>query len=395
MRSTGSRTTALVLESNGVGWREHASDTVLLGLLGLHDYAAIPARLRRYQVLRGLKRRYEALSYVNDWRDALAATPQLDVEICNVTNLIAYARALRRIDRFDLVIVLHTVAGDSMRLLSRTAGRLRKRRGKLVTFIGNEYDLMGEKFEFLRRSEADYVCTQLPIESARWLYAECPGTEVLEMPHALNPAVYRPGPTEGRSVDVGFIGALHPAFIGDVERTRLIEAVRDGAERWGLRVDIRPHNVPRSEWAAFLAQSHGTLGAESGSYFLDRGGAIIAAAKQYVAEHPEATFEQLYEAVFAHTDIAHVSGKCISSRHFEAIGTKTCQILLEGDYNGVLRAGEHYISVRRDLANLDDAMSFFKSDEHRREVADSAYAHVIAAHTYAHRVDELLRSVVG
>jgi hypothetical protein len=79
--------------------------------------------------------------------------------------------------------------------------------------------------------EADYVCTQLPIGSARWLYATCAGTEVVPMPHALNPALYRPGEPD-RRLDIGFVGALYPSFIGDVDRTRLIREVEKRAPEW-------------------------------------------------------------------------------------------------------------------------------------------------------------------
>lgn len=387
------RLRTLVLEANGFGWKEHAADSLILGLLGLEDYEAVPQRWRGVRVIRGLQARYEALSYVNDWRDALAESKALDVRVCNITNLVDYARCLRRIRQFDLVIILHSAAGDSMDLLLKTARRLRKRRGKLVVFIGNEYDLMAEKMDFLRRAGADYICSQLPIESARWLYAECKGTQVRAMPHALNPTVYRPGPPADRSLDIGFIGAFYPIFIGDTERNRLIRAVESRGVSKGLTCEFRMRNVPRAEWASFLRRSHGTVGGESGSYYLDRRGAIIAGAKTFLASHPTAGFEELHKRLFEHLSVEYVSGKCISSRHFEAIGTKTCQILLEGEYNGLLEAGEHYISVRKDLSDLDDAIHAFKDDGLRKAIADRSYEYVMDVHTYAHRVTALLGAI--
>jgi Glycosyl transferases group 1 len=388
----GDRLDTLVLDANGFSWKEHASDTVLLGLLGLKSYEAVPRRLRRLPVLRGLKARYEALSYVNDWRDALCRASALDVTMCNITNLVDYARRLRRIERYDLVVVLHSAAGDSMNLLLRTTRWFRKRRGKLVVFVGNEYDLMAEKLAFLRTARADYVCSQLPIESARWLYQRVAGCEVLAMPHALNPAVYRPSARAPRR-DVGFIGASYPLFIGDVERETLFREVVSRAPAHGLVCELRSGNVPRARWAAFLADSRGTIGAESGSYFLDRNGEIVASAKAYVRQHPAASFEELRAACFSNLDVPYVSGKAISSRHFEAVGTRTCQILLEGDYNGILRGGEHYIGVRKDCSNLDDALERFQDEQYRQELVARAHEYVLAEHTYDRRIDALLRSV--
>jgi Glycosyl transferases group 1 len=349
--------------------------------------------LRRLPVLRGLKSRYDALSYVKDWRDALKASPSLDVQVCNVTNLLELAASLRRIREFDLVILLHATAGDSMTLLLKVAERFRHRHGRLVVFVGNEYDLMPEKIEFLRRSRADYVCTQLPIESARWLYAGCGAGSVLAMPHALNPEMYSPGDRDGRRIDLGFIGALHPLFIGDVERTALVRQVRSRCGAWGLECDIRERNVPRAEWATFLRESNGSIGAESGTYYLDRRGELIRSAKDFVAQHPAATIEDLQTHVFANATVEYVSGKCVSSRHFEAIGAKTCQILVEGSYNDLLKPGVHYVSVKKDLSDLDDAIAAFKDETLRRDIVERAYEYVRDQHTYAHRVQSLVTAL--
>ena len=88
-----------------------------------------------------------------------------------------------------------------------------------------------------------------------------------------------------------------------------------------------------------------------------------------------------------------MSGKSISSRHFEPIGTKTCQILLEGEYNGVLVPDEHYISVRKDRSNLGEAVRRFRDEGYRQAIAECAYEHVMSNHTYAHRVRSVLAAV--
>lgn len=387
------RLRTLVLDANGFSWKEIAADTAVLGLLRLKDYGVLPKGFRHIPILRGFKHRFEQLSYVNDWKEALCEAPALDVRVCNITNLVDYTKCVREVDQFDLIVVLHSAAGDSLALLRRSVERLRRRHAKLVVFIGNEYDLMSEKFDFIRASRADYVCSQLPIESARWLYATCGGADVVPMPHALNPNVYQPGPFSNRPLDLGFIGALYPWFIGDVERTGFIEAVRVRTEYWGLECDVRAKTVPRAEWAAFLNRCKGTIGGESGTYYLDRRGDLIADAKAFLMTNPLVGFGEVYSRFFKDTPVEHVSGKCISSRHFEAIGTRTCQVLLEGDYNGILRAGEHYISVRKDLADLDDAILAFKDAGLRETIADRAYKHVMDSHTYAHRVKSLLRAI--
>lgn len=380
----------LLLEANGTHWTAVAAETVVRGVLGIR--AELPERYARIAWLRrAIGRRYESASYMDDWKDAFCASPSLDVDVCNVTDLAAFARARRALAEFPLVVVLHSAAGDRMSLLLRTLPWFQRRRGRLAVFIGNEYDLMAEKIRFLRESGADYICSQLPLDTARWVYAECTGARVLPMAHALNPQAYQPA-GGSRSIDVGFIGDLYERLIGDTERTDIVRFFEARGEEFGLRCVIRSQRMRRAEWAAFLNECRGVIGAESGTYYLDRHGRILQSAKAYLAEHPRATFAQVFEACYR-SAAGYVSGKAISSRHFEPIGTKTCQILVEGRYNDILEAGRHYIAVKRDLSDIGEAIRRFTDAAYRRQVVEDAYDHVLSAHTYAHRVKALVDEV--
>ena len=88
-----------------------------------------------------------------------------------------------------------------------------------------------------------------------------------------------------------------------------------------------------------------------------------------------------------------VYSKALSSRHFDAAGTKTCQILLEGRYNDMLVANEHYISVARDLSNVETAIARFKCPSERERIVSAAYEHAVSAHTYGHRLATLYNSL--
>ena len=93
---------------------------------------------------------YSSLSYVNDWRDAFADSPRLSADLCNINDLLDMPRFMRRIRDYDLVVVLHSAAGDSMRQVRRATAALDNRRGPLVVFFGNEYAGMTEKIGFAR-----------------------------------------------------------------------------------------------------------------------------------------------------------------------------------------------------------------------------------------------------
>jgi spore maturation protein CgeB len=306
----------------------------------------------------------------------------------------AFAGARRALAEYPLIVVLHSVAGDRMSLLLHAVRWFQRRRGRLAVFIGNEYDLMAEKIRFLRETGADYICSQLPIDTARWVYEECRGSAVLPMAHALNPALYKPSKPLPRPIDIGFVGDLYERLIGDRERSDIVQFFRARGSEFGLRCDIRAQRMRRSEWAAFLNECNGAIGAESGTYYLDRNGQILRQAKEYLTRHPHATFEEVYDACYRDAT-GYISGKAVSSRHFEPIGTRTCQILVEGHYNGILQPGRHYLPVKRDLSDVGEAIRQFKDPDRRTRIANDAYEYVLSAHTHAHRVKLLVAALEG
>lgn len=385
----------LYLYANGVGRRIVFVDTLLRGVLGYDDGSLPPKLLRRvgrinalFAELRDVNQR---TAYMADWKEAFLRSSRLKIEACNICNLAHYARCLARIRSYDLIVVAHSAAGDDMTLLTRTAAPFQCRRGKLVMFIGNEYDLLAEKIAFMRRVGADYICSQLPIASARYLYQECEGSKVLEMPHALNPERYFAVPGAQRTIDIGFIGDIYWPFVGDRERTDLIEWFERHGAGHRLRQDIRRERVSRDAWNAFLNGCKAVIGAESGTYYLNDRGRLLEQARAYnLFQNRGASFEEVYDRFYRGRP-REVSGKSISSRHFEPIGAKTCQILLEGHYNGILRPGEHYIAVKKDLSNIEEAIEEFRDETFRSRMADETYEYVMSQHTYAHRVESLLR----
>jgi len=382
--------TLLIHATNFPSWKRTVVDTVRLGLgLSLNQF---PASCKNQQLLKRIfNDNYNALSYVMDWRDAFHRAQTLEIDECRTNHLGDYLPTLRRLGQYDLIVILHSAAGDCLSLLSATAGAFLKRRGKLAIFFGNEYALMPEKIDFAKRTAADWICTQLPLKTAQWLYSDCPQAQILPLPAALNPDVYRPS-SALRPVSIGFRGSIYPYFIGDQERTRLLVDIPSRAKRQELAVDMAFNSMERHQWAHFLQTLQCIPGAEAGTYYLEKTDHTQRQVIAYLKRHPHASFDDVYDRFFKNYR-SPVSGKAISSRHFEAMGTQTCQILLEGDYNGILEAGKHYIPVRKDLSNLDDVLRQIRDQDYTRQIARQSHELALSAHTYTHRVDAFLRAV--
>src|SRR5205823_7485275 len=111
---TASRMRTLYLDANGVGWRSVVIDTLLRGIFGYRDGDLPPKPLRRFRpaaaLFRQLRDVNDALSYAIDWRDAIVGSPELDVEWCNINNLLHFATCLRRLKEYGLIVVSHAAA---------------------------------------------------------------------------------------------------------------------------------------------------------------------------------------------------------------------------------------------------------------------------------------------
>jgi spore maturation protein CgeB len=213
------------------------------------------------------------------------------------------------------------------------------------------------------------------------------------MPHALNPRIYHVLQDHRRDVDIGFVGDIYWPFIGDRERTDLIEWFEQNGAAYGLVCDIRKERLAREDWNQFLNSSKAVIGAESGTYYLNERGRLLDRARAYnLLEDRTAEFDVVFERFFRRQPRA-VSGKSISSRHFEAVGAKACQILLEGDYNGLLEAGTHYISVKKDLSNMAEVIERFRDETYRNDMVERTYEYVLSEHTYQHRVESLINRI--
>jgi hypothetical protein len=75
----------------------------------------------------------------------------------------------------------------------------------------------------------------------------------------------------------------------------------------------------------------------------------------------------------------------ITPRHFEAVITKTCQILVENSYKGILIPNRHYIPLKTDLSNVDEALEQLRDLRWLQEIADVTYSEIFLQGKYTYR----------
>jgi hypothetical protein len=186
-------------------------------------------------------------------------------------------------------------------------------------------------------------------------------------------------PHSRRAWDIVYRAKKVPYWFGSHGQLkhRIGEVVRRRAGELGLRTDIstRPEDtILGAGWLDFVMSGRAVIGCESGSSVLDERGEIQQRVSQLLAAQPDLTFEQVDAQMPSGWD--SYAFFAISPRHLEAVITKTAQVLVEGRYSGVLEPERHYIPVRRDFSDLDEALERLRDTEAVEEMTERAYREV-------------------
>jgi hypothetical protein len=216
-------------------------------------------------------------------------------------------------------------------------------------------------------------------------------TQTLPRPHAQRPLdiVYR-----ARNVP------FHIGHHGQLKH-RIAEIVDPAARACGLRTDISTRGGDTKygdAWFEFLASGRSVIGAESGSSALDPYGDLRRFEPAWRAERPDATFEEFSALQPPGWD--DYGFTAISPRLFEAAQMKTAQMLVEGEYDGILEADRHYVPLRGDLSNLDEALERIADPAETEAFAERTWEDLILSGRYSYgafaaHVETVVEEVAG
>lgn len=139
---------------------------------------------------------------------------------------------------------------------------------------------------------------------------------------------------------------------------RLALAMKEAADEAGLTTDISARDEDRifgDDWLRFLGNSRSITGAPSGVSVWDPKGEIHDKVAEFRSAHPDASFEEVEKACFPGQDGLY-DFSTVSPRLFEAALMRCGQVLIEADYLGVLEPHRHYVPVKADFSNLQEAV---------------------------------------
>ena len=382
-----------------------------------------------------IEARYDyQMSYLDNWRDAWCSAAD-NYKVFNIANNQGLMEYQKESSNFDLIVVLHSVSSDSNLWLQKLNQVQVTNRPPMVMFVGNEFSspfLSTEKrLDLISQISPEFIATQLPIDSAKWLY-ERVGSKVIAAPPGM-PLLTTKDKSISRDIDLGFRGFRYPWYLMDNERNNVVDQVIDIFKNQNLVVDAsHEKRLNSSEWFGFLSRSRFTVSSEAGAKYIFRDDQVWNPVKEYFAT--EKKFSALdndvsgmnllrrlpsplksmlkkflsnlglnqgslykpdskeLEKLISLVDLEKYesrNGKCISSRHFDAIAAGTWQILAPGKYNDLLIPNTHFIP----WANTNDFRALIENEVSRKSLSIQAFDDLSQNHSYGMRVNTVLREI--
>ena len=374
------------------------------------------------------------MSYLDQWKSAWLNTSTKS-EVFNLAQSGSIKKLSSKIRQFDLLVVLHTVTADSNSWLEKLSTINDQSRPAMVMFIGNEFSspfLSTEKrLDLIAKISPEFIATQLPIDSAKWLY-ERVGSKVIATPPGM-PVLSTNNSSTSRDIDLGFRGFRYPWYLMDNERNNVVDQVLDIFKNHNLVVDAsHEKRLNSSEWFNFLSRSRFTVSSEAGAKHIFRDDQIWNPVKEYFAT--EKKFSALENDVSGMSLLRRIpaplksilkkflsnlgmnqgslykpdskeleklislvdlekyeskNGKCISSRHFDAIATGTWQILAPGKYNELLIPNIHFTTWEA----TNNFRALIENEVSRKSLSIQAFDDLSQNHSYRARVNTVLREI--
>lgn len=175
---------------------------------------------------------------------------------------------------------------------------------------------------------------------------------------------------------------------GAREKTVIGKRFQVRAADLGLFLDIDAREEKRiygDDWLKFLGNCRAVLGVEAGVSIFDLDNEMMPQYEKIVAERPDITFEEISELLLDRYEEKGVYYRTVSPRVFEAASVRTCQILFEGRYSGIILPNVHYIPLKKDLSNFDEVIRQFRDPGVRQLLTDNAYRDLIESGAYSYQ----------
>lgn len=304
--------------------------------------------------------------------------------------------------KFDLIIFHVDLLGFlwppySLEHFSSRVGALKSINAVKVALMQDEYYNTRSLNKFINEFDINYVFSLAPESEWKKIYTDVNFEKVKffrNLPGYLDDnTLSRIKELEKniveRPIDIGYRahGIRHWLGSHGYLKIQIADEFSRRASQSGLAIDISTRFEDTffgDDWYKFLLQSKYTISVEGGASIQDRDGTIRERTEKYLQLHPDASFNEIEKNCFPGID-GSFNYVAISPKHLEACATRTCQLLIEGEYNGILKPGIHYIGLKRDFSNIDEVLVELGNEDRRARIVERAYKDIVESGKYSYR----------
>lgn len=341
----------------------------------------------------------KSLSYQHGWINAFRQDSRFKLTEINLSIFNSKLNKIKNFykiknfffKKFDLIIFLHSSFSNGNHIPRFITDLISVKNSYKVYFIGNEYKLMPEKLNFCKRINLNLFITQSLDEKIINLYRDKLKCEVIGIPGGgLNKDIFFPTKNfSERTIDIGLRTYDEPVYFGHQERRLIMNETIKISKNKNINLDVSMEETDRfsgNEWAKFLNNCKSLIGTNTGYDYFDLEDKTRIEANKLDLKY-DGNFEKIFNEYFINLKKKH-SMRIISGKNIEAAGCKTLQILIEGDYGGYFQPNKHYISVKKDLSNLNESVEMIKDENFCKTIIDNAYNLSISQLTYKNHLDK-------
>ena len=333
-------------------------------------------------------------SYYDEW---VVGFKSFDFEIFNALNdNIKQLQKLLNPFYYDIIVYGYScqsfLSGYSFKFLKYTT---KFSRATIIGFLENEFRDIASSVDFFESLNVNIIVSQLPQNEVDKLYLNV-NKKIVSSPHGMSDRnLIKTINHTSRTIDIGNRSYPYAYYTGNIGRIVTIPKFITRVEKQKLNVDFSQKITERlqtQDWFNFLKKCRSTISCESGSFYLQWNDNIRNKVNNIMKKRPKTSFNFIKNNILKKSK-NYINGNIISARHFDAISTGTCNILVEGTYNNILVPDTHYIKLNKNLSNYNDVIEKISDKKETERIAKKALSHCLENHTIKKRIQQLIKEL--
>lgn len=298
------------------------------------------------------------------------------------------------LSHFDAIAIHYSVRLPYDQLSPQAARELTDFTGLKVLFIQDEYEHTYRAWHWIRNLGIELVFTVVPEAGIGRVYPaqNFPGVRFVSNLTGYVPDWLKEDadlrPPSQRQLLIGYRGRPLPLRYGmlGLEKVAVGRIAKAYCDAHGIESDIAWNEESRiygPKWYEFMTSCRAMLGSESGSNVFDWDASLDRRVADYRNQNPDATDDEVYQSVVRGEEVDGIMNQ-VSPRVFEAIAARTVLVLLEGNYSGVVKAGEHFIPLRKDGSNMAEVVELLQDGSFVDAMVERAFRDVVESGRYSY-----------